>query len=58
VPDPSSSEAGTRWDQNITRFRAEDMFGFNAEPCVRPHGPESAHRLPGSTGMIQKVLGL
>ena len=30
-----SSEAGTRFDQNITGFRAEEDFGFNAEPYVR-----------------------
>jgi len=40
-----SSEAGTRFDQNITGFRAEEEFGFNAEPYVR-------------TGRVQKVLGL
>jgi hypothetical protein len=40
-----SSEAGTRFDQNITGFRAEEEFGFNAEGHVR-------------TGMFQKVLGL
>ena len=40
-----SSEAGTRWDQNITGFRAEEEFGFNAEPYVR-------------TGKVQKVIGL
>lgn len=40
-----SSEAGNRFDQNITGFRAEEEFGFNAEPYVR-------------TGMVQKVLGL
>jgi hypothetical protein len=40
-----SNEAGTRWDQNITGFRCEEMFGFNAEPYVR-------------TGQVQKVLGL
>lgn len=40
-----SSEAGNRFDQNITGFRAEEEFGFNAEPYVR-------------TGRVQKVLGL
>jgi len=30
-----SSEAGNRFDQNITGFRAEEEFGFNAEPYVR-----------------------
>ena len=40
-----SSEAGTRFDQNITGFRAEEEFGFNAEPYVR-------------TGRCQKVIGI
>jgi HK97 family phage major capsid protein len=40
-----SSEAGSRFDQNVTGFRAEEEFGFNAEPYVR-------------TGKVQKVLGL
>ena len=40
-----SSEAGSRFDQNITGFRAEEEFGFNAEPYVR-------------TGQIQKILGI
>jgi HK97 family phage major capsid protein len=40
-----SSEAGNRFDQNITGFRAEEEFGFNAEPYVR-------------TGRVQKVLGI
>jgi HK97 family phage major capsid protein len=40
-----SSEAGSRFDQNVTGFRCEELFGFNAEPYVR-------------TGMVQKVLGL
>lgn len=40
-----SSEAGSRFDQNITGFRAEEEFGFNAQPYVR-------------TGRVQKVLGL
>jgi HK97 family phage major capsid protein len=40
-----SSEAGNRFDQNITGFRAEEEFAFNAEPYVR-------------TGAVQKVLGL
>ena len=30
-----SSEAGSRFDQNVTGFRAEEEFGFNAEPYVR-----------------------
>jgi len=30
-----SSEAGSRWDANITGFRAEEEFGFNAEPYVQ-----------------------
>ncbi len=40
-----SSEAGNRFDQNVTGFRAEEEFGFNAEPYVR-------------TGRVQQVLGL
>lgn len=40
-----SSEAGNRFDQNITGFRAEEDFGFNAEAYVR-------------TGRVQKILGL
>ena len=40
-----SSEAGTRFDQNITGFRAEEEFAFNAEPAVR-------------TGRVQKVIGI
>lgn len=40
-----SSEAGNRFDQNITGFRAEELFGFNAEPYVR-------------TGRVQKVTGI
>jgi HK97 family phage major capsid protein len=40
-----SSEAGNRFDQNITGFRAEEEFGFNAQPYVR-------------TGRVQKILGL
>jgi HK97 family phage major capsid protein len=40
-----SSEAGNRFDQNVTGFRGEEEFGFNAEPYVR-------------TGKFVKVLGL
>jgi HK97 family phage major capsid protein len=40
-----SSEAGNRFDQNVTGFRAEEEFAFNAEPAVR-------------TGRVQKVIGL
>ena len=40
-----SSEAGSRFDQNITGFRAEEEFGFNAEPYVR-------------TGRVQQVIGI
>jgi len=40
-----SSEAGNRFDQNITGFRCELEFAFNAEPVVR-------------TGRAQKVIGL
>ena len=39
------SDAGNRFDQNVTGFRAEEMFGFNAEPYVR-------------SGRVQKVIGL
>ena len=39
------SDAGNRFDQNVTGFRAEEEFGFNAEPYVR-------------SGRVQKVLGL
>ena len=30
-----SSEAGNRFDQNVTGFRAEEEFGFNATPLCR-----------------------
>jgi HK97 family phage major capsid protein len=40
-----SSEAGSRFDQNVTGFRAEEEFGFTAEPYVR-------------TGKFVKILGL
>jgi hypothetical protein len=40
-----SSEAGSRFDQNVTGFRAEEEFGFNAEAYVR-------------TGKFVKILGL
>jgi hypothetical protein len=40
-----SSEAGSRFDQNITGFRAEEELGFNAEPYVR-------------TGKFVKILDL
>ena len=40
-----SSEAGSRFDQNVTGFRGEEEFGFNAEPYVR-------------TGKFVKILGL
>jgi HK97 family phage major capsid protein len=40
-----SSEAGNRFDQNVTGFRAEEEFGFNAEPYVR-------------TGRVQQVIGI
>ena len=29
-----SSEAGDRWDKNLTGFRAEEEIGFNADPYV------------------------
>ena len=31
----TSSEAGTRWDQNLTGFRAEEDIAFNADPYVQ-----------------------
>jgi HK97 family phage major capsid protein len=40
-----SSEGGNRFDQNVTGFRAEEEFGFTAEPYVR-------------TGRVQKVIGI
>ena len=30
-----SSEAGNRFDQNVTGFRDEEEMGFSAEPAVR-----------------------
>jgi hypothetical protein len=38
-------EAGSRFDQNVTGFRAEAEFGFNATPYV-------------ATGKFAKILGL
>lgn len=40
-----SDEAGTRWDTNLTGFRAEEEIAFNADPYVL-------------TGMFQRVTGL
>ena len=40
-----SSDDGSKFDQNVTGFRAEEEFGFNAEPYVR-------------TGRVQKVTGI
>lgn len=40
-----SSEAGNRFDQNITGFRAEEEFGFNALPVI-------------ATGRAHKVTGI
>jgi len=40
-----STEAGDRFDRNLTGLRAEEDFGYNAEPYVR-------------SGMLQKILGL
>jgi HK97 family phage major capsid protein len=40
-----STEGGNRFDQNVTGFRAEEDFGFNAEPYVR-------------TGKVQQVIGI
>lgn len=39
-----SSEADNRFDQNVTGFRAEEDFGFTAEPAVR-------------TGKVVKITG-
>jgi hypothetical protein len=30
----TSSEAGDRWDKNLTGFRAEEEIAFNATPYV------------------------
>ena len=30
----TSSEAGTRWDQNLTGFRGEEEIAFDARPAV------------------------
>jgi Phage capsid family len=30
----TSTEAGTRWDTNLTGFRAEEEIAFNADPYV------------------------
>jgi len=40
-----SSEAGSRFDQDMTGFRAEEEFTFNAPPYV-------------ATGKFVKILGL
>lgn len=40
-----SSEAGDRWDKNLTGFRAEEEIGFNADP-------------PVLAGAFQKIEGL
>ena len=45
-PRPScSSEAGNRFDQNITGFRAEEEMAFNADPFVL-------------TGRVPQVTGI
>ena len=31
-----SSEAGSSFDQNVTGFRGEEEFGFNADPTSAP----------------------
>jgi HK97 family phage major capsid protein len=41
----TSTEAGTRWDTNLTGFRAEEEIGFNADPYV-------------SSGIFQLITGL
>ena len=38
----TSTEAGTRWDTNVTGFRGEEELGFNADPYV-------------ASGMFQRV---
>ena len=40
-----SSDDGSKFDQNVTGFRAEEEFGFNATPYV-------------ATGKFVKILGL
>jgi hypothetical protein len=45
VPDRRLVGRGQPFDQNVTGFRAEEEFGFNAEPYVR-------------TGKFVKILGL
>lgn len=39
----TSTEAGDRWDKNLTGFRAEEEIGFNASPYV-------------AAGLFQRVL--
>jgi|SRR5438105_9425010 len=41
----TSTEAGTRWDQNLTGFRGEEEIGFNADPYV-------------ASGVFQMITGL
>jgi hypothetical protein len=65
-----SSEAGSRFDQNVTGFRGEEEFGFNATPYVatgkfvkilglrpRPHGPGMAvsAAIPGTTCPVRRA---
>ncbi len=40
-----SSEAGDRWDKNLTGFRAEEEIGFNADASVL-------------VGAFQRITGL
>ena len=40
-----SSDDSSKFDQNVTGFRAEEEFGFNATPYV-------------ATGKFVKILGL
>ena len=42
---PTYRDPGSRFDQNVTGFRAEEEFGFNATPYV-------------ATGKFVKILGL
>jgi hypothetical protein len=45
VPDRRVVASGSRFGQNVTGFRAEEEFGFNATPYV-------------ATGKSVKILGL
>lgn len=49
-----SSEAGSRFDQSITGFRAEEDFGFNAEPYVRA---DIVQKVPWPVGLSRRRAG-